>query len=115
MMKVEMMKKALVALVLTATPALAFAGGPVSHLPVKAQLHQEERDIHADIAAIRHGIPAAKMTQVVQRLDFELQNTAAQMHVKADFTHKASALLKKPDRAALLKNLEQDQRWVSGQ
>jgi hypothetical protein len=107
------MKKALVTLVLTAVPALAFAGGPVNHLPVKAQLHQEARGIHADIAAIRQGIPAAKMTQVVQRLDFELQNTVSQMHVKAPFSRMANQLMTKPTRAKLLGNLKAAGQWVA--
>jgi type IV secretion system protein VirB9 len=36
-------------------------------------------------------------------------------HDITTWNQQASALMKKPDRAALLKNLEQDQQWVSGQ
>ncbi|MBU2767778.1 hypothetical protein HAP94_16750 [Acidithiobacillus ferrivorans] len=109
------MKKVMAVLVLMAVPTLAFAGGPASNLPVQAQLHQEAQAIHADTAAIRHGIPLAKMTPRVQRLDFALQNTAAQMHVKASFSHMANQLMTKPTRKALLGNLKAAGQWVKAE
>lgn len=97
-----MMKKALVAIILTVTPALAFAGGPVSHLPVKVQLHQEARAAHRLIHALKHGVPVSKITPKVQRLDFALQNTAAQMHVEADFTHSLPTLVTAPMHTSVI-------------
>lgn len=94
---------------------LAFAGGPASSLPVNAQLQQEARAIHASIRMLKHGAPLAKMTPRVQRLDFALQNTAGQMHVKASFAHDANALMTKPTRAALLENLKAAGQFVKAE
>lgn len=112
------MKKTLVAITLTITPALAFAGGPVSHLPVKAQLHQEARAAHRLIHALNHGAPVAKITPKVQRLDYALQNTANQLHMGPDtmFAQDANQLVGVSiTKAALLDNLKVDAQWLSNQ
>ncbi len=109
------MKKVMAVLALMAVPVLAFAGGPASNLPVKAQLRQEAQDIHVTMLLIEHGAPVAKMTPRVQRLDFALQNTTGQMHVKASFAHDANALMTKPTRAALLENLKAAGQFVKAE
>lgn len=109
-----MMKKSLLAVfILVATPALAFAGGPVSHLPVKAQLHQEALTAHGLRHALAHGAPVSKITPRVQGLNFALQNTAAQMHTKASFAQAANRLIGiRITRADLSRNLKADAQWV---
>ncbi|MHB8249607.1 MAG: hypothetical protein ACYDCX_12090 [Acidithiobacillus sp.] len=118
------MKKATAVLVLMAVPLLgatllgatplAFAGGPGSNLPVNAQLHQEARAIHKAALALKHGAPVAKMTRRVDRIDFALQNTAGQMHVKATFAQEANALFsnRHVTRADLLAALKTDAAFV---
>ena len=112
------MKKALITLVLTTIPVMAFAGGPVSHLPIKAQLHQEARAAHRLIHALNHDAPIAKITPKVQRLDYALQNTANQMHMGHDtmFAQDANQLVGVSiTKAALLNNLKIDAQWASDQ
>jgi len=94
---------------------LAFAGGPVSHLPVQSQLKQEAADIHALMQKVNGGAPVDKVVRQVQRLDFALQNTAGQMHVEATFANDANALMQKPTKAALLANLGTADRFVKSE
>jgi protein-disulfide isomerase len=94
---------------------LAFAGGPVSHLPVQAQLKQEAAAIHTLTQKVDRGAPVDKVVRQVQRLDFALQNTASQMHVKANFAKDANALMRKPAKAALLANLGAADRFVKSE
>lgn len=109
-----MIKKSLIAAcILITSPALAFAGGPVSHLPVKAQIHQEARAARGLTHALTHGAPVSKITPRVLGLDFALQNTAAQMHMNASFAHAANHLIGiRITRADLSSNLKVDAQWV---
>jgi hypothetical protein len=110
-MKMKMKKTAVLLAFVLASP-VAFAGGPVSTLPVQTQLHQEAITISNTTAMLNHGTPLTKMTPRVERIDFALQNTAAQMHVKAPFAHMANKLPTKPTRAELLGNLKVAGQWV---
>jgi hypothetical protein len=94
---------------------LAFAGGPVSHLPVQSQLKQEAAVIHALMQKVNGGAPVDKVVRQVQRLDFALQNTADQMRVKVNFVKDANALMQKPTKAALLANLKSADRFVKAE
>ncbi len=103
------------ATLLGATP-LAFAGGPASNLPVNAQLHQEARAIQRATAALKHGAPVAQIRRRVDRIDFDLQNVAAQMHITPakPFAVDANALFRKRHvtRAELLAALKTDAAFV---
>ena len=112
------MKKVWITLILAAAPVMAFAGGPISHLPVKVQLHQEARAAHRLIHALKHGVPVSKITPKMQRLDYALQNTADQMHMSRDtmFAQDANQLVGvRITKANLLSNLKVDAQWATDQ
>ncbi|MBU2862028.1 hypothetical protein HF290_17070 [Acidithiobacillus ferrooxidans] len=110
------MKKVMAVLALMAVPALAFAGGPGSNLPANTQLHQEARAIHKATVALKHGAPVARIKRRVDRIDFALQNVAAQMHITPakPFAMDANALFRKRHvtRADLLAALKADADFV---
>ncbi len=115
------MKKAMAVLVLLAAPLLgatplAFAGGPASNLPVQAQLQQEATVIQKATVALKHGAPVAKIKRRVDRIDFALQNVAAQMHITPakPFAIDANSLFRKRHvtRADLLAALKTDAAFV---
>ena len=118
------MKKATAVLVLLAVPLLAllgatplaFAGGPASNLPVNTQLHQEAAAIRKATLALQHGAPVTKIRRRVDRIDFDLQNVAAQMHLTPakPFAIDANALFRKRHvtRAELLAALKTDADFV---
>ncbi|MGC9216496.1 hypothetical protein [Acidithiobacillus sp.] len=89
---------------------LAFAGGPITNVPMKVQLHQEALDIHVAVKMLDGGAPVSQVMSRMQMLDFALQNTAAQMHTKAPLMPVLVA--KSPTRADLIGVLKRDGRWV---
>ncbi|BDB13382.1 hypothetical protein [Acidithiobacillus ferrooxidans] len=105
----------LAATLLGATP-LAFAGGPGSNLPVNTQLHQDAMAIQRATVALQHGAPVAQIKRRVDRIDFALQNVAAQMHITPvkPFVVDANSLFRKRHvtRADLLAALKTDAAFV---
>lgn len=75
------MKKVMTVLTLLAVSPLAFAGGPGSNLPVNTQLRQDAQAIQKARVALRQGAPVAAVRRRVDRIDFDLQNVAAQMRI----------------------------------
>jgi ParB-like chromosome segregation protein Spo0J len=114
-MNMKMKKTAVLLAIVLASPA-AFSDGYFSTLPIQVQLHQEAITIRHATTLLNHGASVTKMTPRVERIDVEVQNTAARMpkqfrtpfsntrtqHVKP-FAHN---LPTKATRADILGNLE---------
>ncbi len=101
---------AVVALLSVST--LAFAGGPESNLPIKGQLQQEAKTAHAVLHDAKLDVNTDQLMQQVQRLNYAVQNTAAQMHVKAPVAKMVSL---HATRAELVKNIQTDSAWIAAQ
>lgn len=91
---------------------LAFAGGPESNLSIKAQLQQEAKTAAAVLHDAKWNVNKNQLMQQVQHLNFAVQNTAAQMQVKAPVTKMVSL---HATRAELVKNVQTDSAWISAQ
>lgn len=92
------------------TSPMAFAGGPVSHLPIKAQLKQESKTIKSILTTYKPDTNNEKLMIKVQRLDYALQNTANQMHVKYNFVEPVSH--PRISNAELIKSVYRDSSWI---